>query len=156
IRLAAREGVPTILDTSGEALRHGVAANPAVVKPNAEELSELTGMSDPLAGASILRERGAQSVVVSLGARGLLAITEDGSWRATPTQELHGNPAGAGDAVVAALAAGIDAKTAWPQRLSDAVALSTAAVSAGLAGEFDARRYQQQPEAMQLEEIHAP
>ena len=54
---------------------------------------------------------------------------------------MHGNPTGAGDAAVAALAAGLAAGGAWPERLADAVALSAAAVHAPVAGGFDAEAY---------------
>ena len=48
IRTAKAAGVPVLLDTSGEALRRGVAARPDIVKPNADELAELTGSHDAL------------------------------------------------------------------------------------------------------------
>lgn len=41
IRLARSAGVYTVLDTSGEALRQGLAAGPHLVKPNLRELEEL-------------------------------------------------------------------------------------------------------------------
>lgn len=49
IRLAADEGVPAVLDTSGAALRRGVAAGPAIVKPNLSELQDLA--AEPLSSA---------------------------------------------------------------------------------------------------------
>lgn len=84
IRTAKAAGVPVLLDTSGEALRRGVAARPDILKPNADELSELTGSHEPLRAAQDARRRGALSVVASLGTRGLLAATPEGRWRATP------------------------------------------------------------------------
>ncbi|MET0491535.1 MAG: PfkB family carbohydrate kinase [Actinoplanes sp.] len=48
IRLAGVAGVRTVLDTSGEALRHGLAAGPDLAKPNALELSTLlSATADP-------------------------------------------------------------------------------------------------------------
>jgi tagatose 6-phosphate kinase len=136
-RLAARD-VPVIVDTSGEALRRA-APYAWAVKPNAEELAEVTGTDDPVAGARML---GAPAVVVSLGAEGLLAVTGDQVHRVPPPRVVSGNPTGAGDAVVAALAAGIIAGTPWPALLGDAAALSAAAVLAPLAGSFDAAAYE--------------
>ncbi|MGW5423813.1 PfkB family carbohydrate kinase, partial [Streptomyces sp. NPDC003943] len=52
-------------------------------------------------------------------------------------ERLRGNPTGAGDAAVAALARGLAAGVSWPRRLAEAVALSAAAVAAPLAGSFD-------------------
>jgi tagatose 6-phosphate kinase len=48
------------------------------------------------------------------------------------------NPTGAGDAVAAALAAGIEDGRDWPSMLADAIAWSAAAVVASLAGDVDA------------------
>ncbi|MEU9045954.1 MULTISPECIES: 1-phosphofructokinase family hexose kinase [unclassified Kitasatospora] len=137
IRLARAHRVPAVLDAAGEALRAGLAEEPAVVKPNAHELAEASGTGDPRAGAEALRAAGARAVVASLGPAGLIACTLQGSWAARPPEAIAGNPAGAGDAAVAALALGLVAGTPWPERLTRAVALSAAAVAAPLAGDFD-------------------
>ncbi|MFF4502963.1 1-phosphofructokinase family hexose kinase [Streptomyces sp. NPDC001401] len=143
IRLAKAAEVPVLLDTSGEPLRRGVAARPDMVKPNADELAELTGSHDPLRGAQDTRRRGARSVVASLGTDGLLALTPEGRWRATPPARIHGNPTGAGDSVVAGLLSGLEQQLPWPDRLSRAVALSAATVLAPVAGEFDPAAYEE-------------
>jgi tagatose 6-phosphate kinase len=175
---------PTILDTSGEALRHGLAGGPAIVKPNAAELAEIAagesadrdaaaaggraearggdsaggdsvggGAAGIVAAARRMRTAGAGAVVVSLGAEGLVAITEDGVWRARPPEAVRGNPTGAGDAVVAALAAGLAAGRGWPDRLAEAVALSAAAVHAPAAGEFDDAAYRRYRELVRAEAL---
>jgi tagatose 6-phosphate kinase len=170
---------PTILDTSGEALRHGLRGRPAIVKPNAAELAEAAGEDDAerarpaaaggpptaggaaaggdlgavLAAAGRMRAAGAEAVVVSLGADGLAAVTADGAWRVRPPEAVRGNPTGAGDSAVAALAAGLVAGRAWPERLADAVALSAAAVHAPLAGEFDAAAYRRYREHVRAEAL---
>ena len=133
----------TIVDTSGVALKHAIAARPDVVKPNADELSEATGHSDPRAGAASLLRDGARAVVASLGPDGLLAVTEHESWRLAPPGPLAGNPTGAGDACVAGIAAGLHTGAAWPALLREAVALSAAAVLHPVAGGFDANAYAQ-------------
>ncbi|EME65197.1 1-phosphofructokinase family hexose kinase [Amycolatopsis decaplanina] len=133
---------PSILDTSGEALLAGLAGKPSVVKPNADELREVTGLRDPVAAAAELRKAGAGAVVVSLGPEGLLAVTGSGSWHAAPSTVLRGNTTGAGDAVVAALALGLSRGEAWPDILRRAVALSGAAVLGPLAGDVDLAHYQ--------------
>ena len=138
IRAAA---APVLLDTSGEALRRGIAAAPAIVKPNRDELAAITDEPDLAAAARGVRDAGPDAVVVSAGADGLLAVTADGEFSAAPPEAVSGNPTGAGDAVAAALAAGLVAGTPWPERLADAVALSAAAVHAPVAGGFDADAY---------------
>jgi tagatose 6-phosphate kinase len=141
IRTARTLAVPVLLDTSGEPLRRGVAARPDVVKPNAEELAELTGSHEPSRATRDARRRGAQAVVASLGPDGLLAHTPEGHWRATPPRRFRGNPTGAGDAVVAGLLSGLVEHLPWPDRLTRATALSAATVLAPAAGEFDQRAY---------------
>ncbi|WP_055546582.1 1-phosphofructokinase family hexose kinase [Streptomyces sp. NBRC 110028] len=141
IREARTAGVPTLLDTSGEPLRRGVAARPDIVKPNAEELAGLTGSTEPLRAARDARRRGARAVAASLGADGLLAITAQGAWQAAPPERLTGNPTGAGDAAVAGLLSGLVDEVPWPERIARAVALSAAAVRAPAAGEFDRAVY---------------
>ncbi|MET7385551.1 1-phosphofructokinase family hexose kinase [Streptomyces sp. NPDC005529] len=142
VRAARALAVPVLLDTSGEPLRRGVAARPDIVKPNADELAELTGSHEPLQAARNARRRGAHAVVASLGPEGLLAHTPDGHWRARPPVRAHGNPTGAGDSAVAGLLSGLVEDLPWPDRLARAVALSAATVAAPTAGEFDRPLYE--------------
>ncbi|MFD3310020.1 1-phosphofructokinase family hexose kinase [Streptomyces sp. NPDC058694] len=143
VRTARALAVPVLLDTSGEPLRRGIAARPDIVKPNADELAELTGSHDPSQATRDALRRGAHSVVASLGAEGLLARTPDGDWRAAPPRAVRGNPTGAGDSVVAGLLSGLVERLPWPERLSRAVALSAATVLAPVAGEFDRSAYEE-------------
>ncbi|MEU6069059.1 MULTISPECIES: 1-phosphofructokinase family hexose kinase [Streptomyces] len=142
VRTARTAGVPVLLDTSGEPLRRGVAARPDIIKPNAEELAELTGSHEPLRATQDARRRGAHAVVASLGPEGLLAVTPEGRWRATPPTHVHGNPTGAGDSAVAGLLSGLVEQLPWPDRLSRAVALAVATIRAPVAGEFDRAAYE--------------
>lgn len=141
VRTARSAGVPVLLDTSGEPLRRGVAARPDIIKPNADELAELTGSHEPVRSTQDARRRGAHAVVASLGAGGLLAVTPEGRWRAVPPARELGNPTGAGDSAVAGLLSGLLEQLPWPDRLSRAVALSAATVRAPAAGEFDPAAY---------------
>ncbi|GGP89774.1 sugar kinase [Streptomyces virginiae] len=143
VRVARAAGVPVLLDTSGEALRRGVAARPEIIKPNAAELAELTGARDPLPATRDARRRGAHAVVTSLGPGGLLAATAEGTWQAAPPRPLSGNPTGAGDSAVAGLLSALTEGLDWPSRLTRAVALSAATVLAPVAGEFDPRTYEE-------------
>ncbi|MEU3781452.1 1-phosphofructokinase family hexose kinase [Streptomyces sp900129855] len=143
VRTARAAGVPVLLDTSGEALRRGVAARPDIIKPNADELAELTGSHEPLRATQDARRRGARSVVASLGADGLTAATPEGRWRATPPARVSGNPTGAGDSASAGLLSGLVERLPWPDRLARAVALSAATVLSPTAGEFERQAYEQ-------------
>lgn len=142
VRQARTAKVPVLLDTSGEALRRGIAARPDLVKPNADELAQLTGSREPLRAARDARRRGARTVVASLGAEGMLAASPDGLWQAAPPAAVRGNPTGAGDSAVAGLLSGLVEGLDWPGRLTRAVALSAATVLAPAAGEFDPEAYE--------------
>lgn len=156
IRVATDAGAATILDTSGPALLAALHARPTVVKPNADEITEATGHGDAGAAAQALQEHGARTVVASRGPEGLLAVTPHGTWRAVPPRRVTGNPTGAGDASVAAIAAGIASDEPWPTILREAVALSAAAVSCPLAGDFDADLYDRFRHSVSVEKAHAP
>jgi tagatose 6-phosphate kinase len=143
VRTARAAGTPVLLDTSGEPLRRAVAARPDLIKPNADELAELTGSYEPLRATQDARRRGARSVVASLGPEGLVAATPEGRWRATPPARLTGNPTGAGDSVSAGLLSGLVDHLPWPQALARAVALSAATVLSPAAGEFDRAAYEE-------------
>ncbi|MFE5794267.1 1-phosphofructokinase family hexose kinase [Streptomyces sp. NPDC056503] len=142
IHAAAKAGAATVLDTSGPALTAALKAGPDVVKPNADEITAATGRHDLRAAAAALRARGARAVVASAGPEGLYALTPEGGWRAKPPERLSGNPTGAGDACVAALAAGLAAGSSWTRMLREAVALSAAAVPCPAAGDVDAGVYE--------------
>ncbi|HUB40778.1 MAG TPA: 1-phosphofructokinase family hexose kinase [Streptosporangiaceae bacterium] len=146
ITMAAEAGVPTLLDASGDPLRFGVAAGPAIVKPNLAELEVIAGQPLPgdcavVAAAADLRAFGADAVVVTLGTDGLLAVTGEGSWHARP-EPVAGNPTGAGDAAAAALVHGLVEGTPWPDRVRHAAALGAAAVAAQVAGEYAPADYE--------------
>ena len=153
IRLAAEAGAATVLDTSGPALLAALGAGPDVVKPNAAELAAVTSRQDIQAASDELRAMGARAVVASSGPDGLQAVTPQGTWRAAPPEPLAGNPTGAGDACVAALAAGTAAGAPWPAILRDAVALSAAAVPCPVAGDFDGDTYHRLRAAVPVEEV---
>ncbi|MEV0380196.1 1-phosphofructokinase family hexose kinase [Nonomuraea sp. NPDC050643] len=135
--VAAAQGVPAIVDADGEPLRHAPKGRPSVVKPNAEELARAVPGGTPAEGAQELRAQGAEAVVVSMGADGLLAVTGEGTFRARMPYTVRGNPTGAGDSLVAGLALGLVESAPWPDRLRRAAALGAAAVATPVAGEFD-------------------
>ncbi|VXB80049.1 Putative sugar kinase [Microbacterium sp. 8M] len=139
IRLGRDAGATVIADTSGPALLAAADAGATVLKPNAAELAEATGIADPIEGACELLHRGASLILLSRGADGMLAVTSEEIVRARLAEPLAGNPTGAGDAAVAAcavlLARGVKDPTALLRR---ATAWSAAAVRMPVAGEIHA------------------
>jgi 1-phosphofructokinase family hexose kinase len=137
IEVGKDAGVPVIVDTSGPALLRAADAGAAVLKPNAAELAEATGITDPVEGARALIARGAELVLLSLGADGMLAVTASALVHARLDQPLAGNPTGAGDAGVAACAVLYAEGVRDPEQiLRRATAWSAAAVLMPLAGDI--------------------
>ena len=140
--LAAAAGATVVLDAAGPALRAALTARPDVVKPNRLELAELVGrtlddLDDLLAASGTLVEAGAGSVLVSLGAEGLVAVTPAGSFQVRVPSPVAGNPTGAGDALAAAVARGLRRGDDWPSCLADGVSVAAASVAVEVAGTTD-------------------
>jgi len=150
--LIVRSPAPVILDTAAEPLRRGLAAHPAMITPNADELAAAIG-SDAADLAEACREL-AVPVAFTLGPAGAVLSTPAGSWSARPPSTIRGkatgpgNPTGtnntisADDAFTAALARGMARRTDPQTLLADAVALSTASVVAPATGDFDPVTYE--------------
>lgn len=105
-RMAAL-GVRVALDTSGEPLnywaRRGLAS---IIKPNAEELASAVGrtlynVGDVIDAARELCEHGIETVLASLGADGMIAVTKESEWAARTAPVKVINTVGAGDATLA-------------------------------------------------------
>jgi 1-phosphofructokinase len=119
------------VDSSGAPLVAAVEAKPHLIKPNAEELAELTGSSlvtwgDVAKQAQAVRDGGVEAVLVSLGRDGALLVDADGTRRASTEPVDVRSTVGAGDATLAGfLVAGARGDAA----LRTAVAFGAAAVS---------------------------
>jgi 1-phosphofructokinase len=130
IRRLDGRGIRVAVDTSGPALRAAVAAGPALIKPNREELEEVVGRKLPtvadIGGAAReLRDSGVGTVLASLGGDGALLVDGDGVWHAEAPAVVRSS-VGAGDATLAGfLAAGGHGISA----LRQGVAWGAAAVS---------------------------
>jgi 1-phosphofructokinase len=112
IGVLEKAGKHAVLDTSGEALRLGVAATPTLIKPNVEELSELAGREletdrEILEVVRDLLAQGIHCVVVSMGARGALFARRREAVIAVPPRVRVTSTAGAGDALLAGTIAGL-------------------------------------------------
>lgn len=131
IKVAAKHEVKTLLDTDGEALRHGLDAHPTLVKPNQSEAERL--LNTPLITRSHwidavrrIKEMGAQSAVLSLGSRGVMAASDAGVMEVTPPGIEAVCPIGAGDAAAAAIVWSLDRGDSFNEALRWGVAAGTA------------------------------
>jgi tagatose 6-phosphate kinase len=138
ITLIRAFGVRVIVDTSGAPLRSAISAGPDLAKPNIAELAEASGVRDPVRAAAELRGLGARDLLISAGRAGLMLLPAEGTgWRGRLAEPLRGNPTGAGDAAVAALAAALATGAPAQDMVQAAVAWSAAAVLQPVAGHVD-------------------
>jgi len=109
-RLTER-GIRFVVDTSGPALTAALGAAPALVKPNREELAESVGygidtLGDAVRAATELLDRGAKTVLASLGADGAVLVDEQGVRYGESPVDRGRSAVGAGDAMLAGYLAG--------------------------------------------------
>jgi 1-phosphofructokinase len=98
--------VRVAVDSSGAALAAAVEAGAHLVKPNADELAELTGQpaatpADACRAARAVAGRTGGEVLASLGPAGAVLATPTAAWLATGPTITPVNTTGAGDALLA-------------------------------------------------------
>lgn len=161
------------VDTSGPALAAVVGPGitsvdrahrmraPDLIKPNAEELAELTGLpvteADPqlaLKAAQSLVDDGVGAVLATLGARGGLLVTPDGGWLAEGLPVTARSTVGAGDSALAGYLLAQMAGAAPADCLRQSIAHGAAAAS--LPGSTVPTRQQTIPESVIVAEIPIP
>jgi len=143
IELAKAHGIPVIFDAGEPNLSAGLAAGPTYIKPNQDELSGLVGervtdmASAYRAGQRILEQYGT-APIMTFGGDGALAVLPGRAYRIPPLPIKVVSAAGAGDAVLAGLAASIERA----QPIEEGLRWGMAAASAVclLPGTADCRR----------------
>jgi 1-phosphofructokinase len=123
-------GVRVAVDASGAALARSIDAGPDLIKPNADELAEAVGaairsLHDVVERARGLLGRGVGHVLVSLGEKGAIAVSDAVAIRAWTTPVVPRSTVGAGDATLAGF---LSTDGRVPEALRAAVAWGAAAV----------------------------
>ncbi len=135
------------VDSSGEALRTAVTANPTGIKVNGPEIGailgmEVSGVETAFKAAARLRQSGIENVAITLGELGAVLANESGQWWAQPPELRVICAVGSGDSFFAGLITGLAAGGSPAEALKQAVAAGAAnALSAG-AGKFTASEFQ--------------
>ena len=110
--IAGAARVPVLADTYGPALAAVLATRPALVKVNADEAAEASGVavtdatSAAVAGRALL-DAGAAAAVVTLGRGGAVVATGAGMTGLEPPEIRGAYPVGSGDAFLGGMAVGI-------------------------------------------------
>lgn len=131
IALAKARGVTVIFDAADANLRAGLESAPHFIKPNRDELSALMGAPVSTldeayqAGRQLVTRYGTQPII-TLGKDGALAVLHDRAYYVPPLEIEVVSAAGAGDAMLAGLAAALGRG----QTIEEGLRLGTAAAAA--------------------------
>lgn len=127
-------GARVALDSSGAALRAGLASAPWLVKPNAEELADACGrpldeLAEQAEEAVRLQAAGIEHLVLSMGAEGVRWFNRGQALQARPPKVQVVSTVGAGDSLLAGMVHGLLA--GWPaeRTLAHATAIAAQAVT---------------------------
>jgi 1-phosphofructokinase family hexose kinase len=131
IRLARKHGVETLVDTDGEILPDILEERPSVIAPNQQEAERL------LNKALITRQQfrdaverlegmGAQRVLLTLGGRGAICLSDGEIYEVVPPRVEAVSPIGAGDALNAAFAWSMERDNNFADAIRWGVAAGTA------------------------------
>jgi 6-phosphofructokinase 2 len=131
IEIAKSKGSKIVLDTDGNALKTCIQISPDVIKPNTHELSRLSGLElkniqKIIKTAQTICEQGTGTVLVSMGARGILLVGKNELYLAVPPEVKVVNTVGAGDSAVAGFVYGTITGKTQQDALVCAVAAGTA------------------------------
>lgn len=154
VRAAHEVGAFTICDTSRAQLAGALGAGPRVITPNLAEAEGVlhgdTAESVDISGDALQRGRraaeqlldeGPGAVVVTLGAAGAILATHDGTHELPGPEVVVRNPVGAGDCLVAGLAAGEIAGRGVAESTRRGCAMAAASCETFAAGVLDPSRY---------------
>ncbi len=131
IDIARKAGKPVVTDP--KLADFSIYAGSTMLTPNLGELQNAAGLtSESLedvaeAAATLARHHDIKSILVTLSARGMLLVNEDGSWTLDPAKTLEVfDVSGAGDTVIAMIGA------ALAGGMADAEAVRLANIAAGV------------------------
>ena len=131
IEIARLRGAKVVLDVDREALSVGIRGKPDVIKPNIHELSHLAGKKlekreEILQAARKIYRMGVATVLVSMGPKGILLVSDGKAYQAVPPKVEVVNTIGAGDSSVAGFIYGISKGFDLKESLIWATAAGTA------------------------------
>jgi 6-phosphofructokinase 2 len=133
-KLAKEQSTRLIVDTSGEALRLAVEEGVFLIKPNLREFAELTGqervdeLQEEHLALSLVSSHKSETVVISLGAAGVLAGSSEGTERVPAPLVPIKSKVGAGDSTVAGIVLALSRGKSWREAVRFGVAAGAAAV----------------------------
>ena len=160
LSLLSGRGVYAVVDTAGEGLMKTLRYEPFLIKPNRQELEELTQRrlftrEEIIAQGKRLQEMGAKNVLISMAAEGAVLLTSDGKilFGEAPRGEVR-NSVGAGDSMVGGFVAGWLKTGSYQAALQWGIAAGSAsAFCEGLATGEEIRRLYEEGIRIQKESL---
>lgn len=133
IEIAKEKKIKTILDADGTLFAEGVKAGPTLIKPNDHELSmyfskDFKNLSEMIEAAQSFFDYGIEMIMLSLGEKGAIFLNKDKKIKIAPLQLDVKSTVGAGDAMVAGLAIGMEKKMPVVEMVTLAAAASSASL----------------------------
>lgn len=161
IALAAGKEKKTFLDTSGAALKEGLLSKPTLIKPNRDELYQLTGqkaenVTEGAEMAKFLREYyQIPMVILSLGKDGAIMACEDGLYQAKTPDIPVVNTVGCGDSMMAGMAVGLCRGMSVQKSLAYATAVATANAMSVYTGYFESEDLKKVQPLIQVNKLNS-
>ncbi|HFE5507798.1 TPA: 1-phosphofructokinase [Staphylococcus aureus] len=130
-QITAQTGAKLVVDAEKELAESVLSYHPLFIKPNKDELEVMFNTTvnsdeDVIKYGRLLVDKGAQSVIVSLGGDGAIYIDKEISIKAVNPQGKVVNTVGSGDSTVAGMVAGIASGLTIEKAFQQAVACGTA------------------------------
>ncbi|HDJ6643515.1 TPA: 1-phosphofructokinase [Staphylococcus aureus] len=130
-QITAQTGAKLVVDAEKELAESVLSYHPLFIKPNKDELEVMFNTTvnsdeDVIKYGRLLVDKGAQSVIVSLGGDGAIYIDKEISIKAVNPQGKVVNTVGSGDSTVAGMVAGIASGLTIEKTFQQAVACGTA------------------------------
>lgn len=132
LRRFSERGAKIVIDSRSFSLADLVEMKPWLIKPNQEEISaylerEIETLDEVVEAAKKLHGDGIENVMISLGSKGALLVSDEGVFSAKPPKIEARSTIGAGDSSIAGFLAATSEGCGAKDRLCRAVAYGTAA-----------------------------
>lgn len=153
-----KHNVKFLLDTSGEGLKKGIEALPYLIKPNKDELIELTGKDiktdeDIILCGKELIKKGIEIVVMSLGEQGSIIFHKSNIYKVKLPNIKVINPVGSGDSMIAGFAVALERGYDIEKMIKFASASGTANAMEKETGKVSEKVVKELINKIQIEEI---
>ena len=151
--------VKRIVDTESENLKYALTEEPYLVKPNLKELEQavgytLRGRNDIVKAATILLDKGAQNVLVSLGSDGAILTDGTSSYYCKSANVAVNSTVGAGDSMIASACMQILEGADMEEILKCSVAAGTASITTSGTNLFYKDKYEEIYNQISVEKIY--